>query len=412
MARWPWRRRPPGRPPAGEIAGARTGTLLAPYIGELPLHPTAPARWAQDGGDETDALQLYRSVLRDERCAAALDQRLNAAISRPWEVMPGGDGRRDRIAAEDLAEQLGALQFNRICRQLLHGVWYGWAVGEAMWRPGDGRVELEDIVVRSLDRFWWGPSKELLLRTWSAPQGEPVPAAKFIVLHRAGEHDDLPWSPGLARWCYWPVHLKRHGIQFWSVALEKFGAPTAKASYPRNATEAEKRRLLEVLQSLATGVGVAVPEGQDIELMATAQRAGGDFEAFVGYLDRSITTTILGQSSTTDQGPWRGTAEVQKDVRDETVAADTRLLDDTLNGTVARWLTAWNHPGAAVPRIRHDADPPEDLDARAVRERTIAETAGIRPTLDHIREVYGGDWEELPAEAGPEAALAGADPPF
>lgn len=408
--------RTPKGPRQGEAAGPNIGMMLAPYIGELPLHPTAEPRYAYFNTDETAALQLYRSVLRDERCSAALDQRLNAAISTPWEVEPGGDADIDKRAAEDLAEQLEGIEFDRISRQLLHGVWYGWAVAEAIWKPGAGRVELEDLIVRSLDRFWWSPSGELLLRSWTRPQGEPVPAGKFVVLARPGEHDDLPWTPGLARWCYWPVWLKRHGLQFWSVALEKFGAPTALGTYPKNASPDEKAKLLDLVQSLATGLGATVPEGQEIELLTAASgrgSGGSDFKEFVQYLDQCITTTILGQSSTTDQGPWRGTAEVQKDVRDETVAADARLLDATLNSTVARWLTAWNFPTAATPMIRHDADPPEDLDARATRERVISETTGLRPTEQHVVDVYGGEWEEkpMPEPRDPGSEAGAGQPP-
>ena len=315
---------------------------------------------------------------------------------------------RDRRAAESLAEQLRSIRFDRICRQLLHGVWYGWAVGEAMWRVDGARVVLADLIVRSPDRFWWTSDGKLLLRSWGRPEGEPVPEGKFVVLARLGEHDDLPYAPGLARWCFWPVWLKRHGLEFWSVALEKFGAPTAKGKYRRGALDEEKAALLELVRSLATGSGIIVPDDQDIELLATAQRAGGsgggDFEAFISYLDRSITTTILGQSSTTDQGPWRGTAEVQRAVRDETIAADARLLDSALNTTIARWITHWNFPGAAVPRIHRDAEPADDLDRRASRERLIARTTGLRPTMRHVVDVYGGEWTA-------SSAPGGTDPP-
>ena len=166
-----------------------------------------------------------------------------------------------------------------------------------------------------------------------------------------------------------------------------------KGTYPRNASAEQKADLLDLVQSFATSLGVILPEGQEIEIVESARRAGGDFQAFVAYLDRAIATTILGQSATTDMGPWRGTAEVQRDVRDETVAADCRLLDDALNASVARWLTRWNFPNAAAPRIRRDSSPPEDLDARARREAVIASTTGLRPTQAHIERTYGGAWE-------------------
>ena len=405
----------PAAPPAGEIAGSNIGERLAQWIGEIDPDPRRHSGYAYAGRDESEALRLYRDTLRDERCQAALDQRLDAAISRPWEVESGGTMRRDRIAAEELHEQLAAVGFDATCRQLLHGVWYGYDVAEAIWERDGERVRLADLAVRAPDRFRWNAAGELLLRTDGKPQGEAVPDAKFITLARPGEHGDLPHGTGLARWCFWPVWLKRNGLKFWSVALEKFGAPTAIATYPRVATEPEKDNLLDIVRDLALGLGVVLPEGQDIDFVESNRRAGSDFEAFTVYLDRAITTTILGQSSTTDQGPWRGTAEVQKDVRDETVAADARLLDGALNATLARWLTRWNHPGAAIPRIHRDASLPEDLDARAEREEIVGRTTGLRPTKEHVERVYGGEWEEAAAPSPPAPANGDrvdlADPP-
>ena len=383
----------PQAPPAGEAAAASIAGRLQPYIGELPLNPRQPSRYAERFRDDAHALRIYRDTLRDERCQAALDQRLDAAIARPWTVEPGGERPADRAAAEDLARQLADVGFDAVCRQLLHGVWYGYAVAEALWAREGARVVLDRLVVRAPDRFRWSADGLPLLRTDTAPLGEPLPAGKFVVLRRPGEHGDLPHGPGLARWCFWPVWLKRHGLKFWSVALERFGAPGVKGTYPRNATAEQKAELLTLVESFATSLGVVLPEGQEIEIVDSARRAGGDFQAFVAYLDRTIATTILGQSSTTDQGPWRGTAEVQRDVRDETVAADCRLLEGALNGTLARWLTQWNFPGAAAPHIRRDASPPEDLDARARREAVIARTANLRPTRAHVERTYGGDWE-------------------
>ena len=386
----------PAAPPAGEAAAASIAGRLQPYIGELPLHPRQPSRYAAGFRDDGQALRIYRDILRDERCQAALDQRLDAAIARPWTVEPGGDGPRDRAAADDLARQLAEVGFDAVCRQLLHGVWYGYAVAEALWARDAQRVVLDRLVVRAPDRFRWSDEGAPLLRTDTSPLREPLPGGKFVILRRPGEHGDLPHGPGLARWCFWPVWLKRHGLKFWSVALERFGAPGVKGTYPRNATAEQKSELLALVESFASSVGVVLPEGQELEVVDSARRAGGDFQAFVAYLDRAIATTILGQSSTTDQGPWRGTAEVQRDVRDETVAADCRLLDGALNRSIARWLTHWNFPGAAPPRIRRDTSPPEDLDARARREETIARASGLRPTRAHVERTYGGAWEGVP----------------
>ena len=401
----------PAAPSLVEVSPSAVKSLLEPYIGEVSKDPRRRASYYTGSFEESEAVRLYRDILRDERCDAALDQRLDAVISRPWEVEPGGPARRDRLAAESLREQLSAIRFNEACRQLLFAVWYGYAVAEAIWeRDGlsasqaGGRVILADLRVRAQERFRWGDSQELLLRTRSNPNGEKIPPGKFVVVKRAGDHGDVPHGPGKARWCYWPVWLKRHGLKFWCVALEKFGAPTPKGTYRRGAGQEEIDKLLELMRAVSTGTGIAVPEGQDIELMESARRAGGDYDAFVAYLDKILVTTILGQASTTDQGPWRGTAEIQKDVRDEVMIADARLLDAALNTTVSRWLTGWNFPGAAIPQIRRNAEPREDLDARAAREETVARTTGLRPTRRHVEQVYGGEWEPGEVAAGEPTA--------
>ena len=406
---------PPAQPLITVVAPSNIGSLMAPWIGEIDPDPRHRARYANAHRDDARVLQLYRDTLRDERCQAALDQRLDAAVARPWEVRPGGKRSRDKKAADMLADQLAAIDFDAICRRLLHGVWYGYAVAEAIWVPQAGGVGIADITVRAPDRFCWDAAGALQLRTRAAPRGAPVPPAKFVVLTRPGEHADIPHGPGLARWCYWPVWFKRHGFKFWAVALERFGTPVPYGTYPAGKPE-DRDKLLDLLVGLSHGTPTAMPEGQNVDILESARRAGGDYDAFVNLLDRTITTTILGQSSTTDQGPWRGTAEVQKDVRDETVAGDCRLLDAALNKSIARWVTHWNMPGAAVPQIHHDTEPEEDLTERARREAIVARTTGLRPTEAHVRDVYGGEWEPAPrpnrsAEPGNEpddAALAAA----
>ena len=236
----PSRARVPAGPPLGEVAAASIAGRLQPYIGELPLNPRQPSRYADRYRDEGHALQIYRDTLRDERCQAALDQRLDAAIARPWTVEPGGDAPEDRAAADDLARQLAGIGFDAVSRQLLHGVWYGYAIAEALWARDADRVVLDRLVVRAPDRFRWSAEGQPLLRTETEPLGTPLPGGKFVVLRRPGEHGDLPHGPGLARWCFWPVWLKRHGLKFWSVALEKFGAPASRARI--RGTRAPSRR--------------------------------------------------------------------------------------------------------------------------------------------------------------------------
>ena len=286
-------------------------------------------------------------------------------------------------------------------------MWYGYSVAEALYGREGREVRLTGLPVRSPDRFRWRPDGALLLRSSSSPDGEELPGQKFLVVTRDSEHDDVPHGPGLAYWCWWPVEFKRYGAKFWLTTLERYGSPVPLGRHPDGALTAQVDQLLSVLSLIATGSSVAIPESQSIELLQANTRTAGDHEQWLRYWDQVISGVVLGQSSTTDQGPWRGTAEVQKDVRDEVVAADARLLDDAVSRTLAVWLTEWNYPGAAIPVLHRDAEPPEDLTARAQRDQIVSAATGYRLTLTDVQHRYGGEWEPGP---GPPPLPPGADP--
>jgi hypothetical protein len=88
------------------------------------------------------------------------------------------------------------------------------------------------------------------------------------------------------------------------------------------------------------------------------------------------------------------------EVRMDIVRADADLLSASFNASVARWLTEWNFPGAAVPGIWRIIDEPEDLKLRSERDKNIY-TMGYRPTLKYVSDTYGGEWEDKPAPVIP-----------
>ncbi len=398
------RSKTPARPPRGEVAATGGGidAALSPFIGA-----TGSPQSILRGGPAA-----WRETLRDEKAATSLAQLLDAVSAIPWRVEPGGPGRRDAAAAEDLAEQLAAADFDTAFREMAHAVWYGYSVAEIIWQPAGGRVEIAAIRTRAPERFRFGTDGDLRLISRTHPRGAPVPEAKFWLARMPAEHGGQAHGPGAARLCFWPVWLKRNGIRHWAVALEKFGTPTPMGKHGRNATTEEVDRLLETLQRLAQGAGIAIPEGQEITFLEATRRSGGDHAQFCKYMDALIVEAVLLQTATTEMGPWKGTAEVQKLVRDERVATLSRMICSGVERTVARWLTDWNHPGAACPRVVREIAPPEDLGARAARDEIVARMSGMRPARRYIEDTYGGEWEDAPAPSAEQRfafAEAGRD---
>ena len=99
-----------GRPEMREVATTRDGRdITRGYVSPFELlQPQDSVLRARGSGN----YEIYREVLRDDQVKAVFEQRRLAITSREWEVIPGGDKRIDKKAAESLEEQLKAIKWD------------------------------------------------------------------------------------------------------------------------------------------------------------------------------------------------------------------------------------------------------------------------------------------------------------
>ena len=369
------------KPITKEIAGLGGGLDISNFIGDI-AQPDDNILQSR-GGD----LSFYRKLLKDDQVQACLQQRLDAVVAAPWSVEPGGESAADKEAAEFLSGQLHRIDFDGVTRQMLMARFWGFTIAECLWEKQGFHVILGDVRVRRPARFRFTRQGELRLVTQAQPQGIILPAQKFWVLKSEGDHDDSLYGQGLAQYLYWPVFLKRNGLKFWALSLEKFGQPTVAGKYPPGTAKEEVNKLLELLRGISTDTAVAMPEGMAIELIEAQRRAGGDHVVFCQYMDTTIARIILGQPGTTEIGPYRGTADVHKAVRDQIITADAGLLCSSFNQGPAKWLTAWNFPTAEPPRVVRSIG--ENLKDRIAVELQVAQAAGRPLDKDYAQSTYG-----------------------
>ncbi|WP_275100137.1 DUF935 domain-containing protein [Sedimenticola hydrogenitrophicus] len=390
------------RPELREIATTLDGRdITRGYVDPLALaQPQDSVLMTRAAGD----YNAYRELLRDDQVAATFHQRRLAVISREWEVRPGGERRQDKAAAEFLREQLDHIRWDAVTDKMLYGVFYGHAVAECLWARDGRQVVLDAVRVRDRKRFGFDGRGDLKLLTMAKPDGEVLPERKFWFFQTGADHDDDPYGMGLAHWLYWPVFFKRNGIKFWLIFLEKFGQPTSVGRYETNATPTERAKLLQALRAITTDSGISIPQGMEIELLEAARSGTGDYTALYDHMDRAIAKVVLGQVASTEGTPGKlGNEELQQDVRLDLVKADADLVCDSFNRSVATWLTQWNYPNAATPRVWRKTEDSEDLNKVAEREKHVFDM-GYKPTLRHVQDTYGGEWETIqpPPSGGPE----------
>ncbi len=376
-----------------EVAGEQS--IRAGYIEPLLRQPSDPILAAR-GLD----LAVYDELLRDDQVSSTFQQRRLAVVSRELVIEAGAADAASQAAADLLREILDRLPFDEITDKMLYGLFYGWAVAEVIWARDGGRIVIDAIKVRDRRHFRWDRDGRLRLVTMRNPGGEPLPERKFWIFRSGGADDSDPYGRGLGWQLYWPVFFKRHGVKFWLAFLDRFGTPPLIGRYPRG-DEHEKERLIEALKALNREAVTAIPDGMLVELLETRRTGTASYGELVQRMDAAIAKIVLSQTMTTDPGSSRAQAQVHMEVREEVVKADADRLCASFNAGVARWLTEFNFPGAAPPRIWRRVEDDPDLREIAERDRIIAEL-GYRPKPEYIRETYGEGW--LPVGPAPADA--------
>lgn len=357
------------------------------------------------GGD----IKIYAPVSRDDQVKTTFGTRRAAVTAREWYVEAGGEEKADQDAAEHLRENLAAINFDAATDKMLFGIFHGYAVAEIMWGERDGKVVMDKIQVRDRARFGFGKRGELRLKKQGGMSTQEMPDRKFWTFSVGADHDDNPYGLGLAHWLYWPVFFKRGGMKSWLKFLDKFGQPTAKGSYPKNATQTEKDALLQAARAIQKDAAVIMPEGMTLELIEATRRGTADYGELYDRMNAAISKVVLGQTLTTEQGDKgaRALGQVHQDVMETVVKSDADALCYSFNVSVARWLTEWNFPNAAPPSVWRRMTPEPTVEDLAGRDQKI-HALGYRPTAQRVKDVFGEGYEPVNQQAA-FAAQPGAE---
>lgn len=373
--------------------------------------------------------RLYDDIERDCHAYGVLDRRKLAVIARPWQVDAASEDALDVRAADLVRAQLenigvpdmarlssGALSaaspssFDTLCYHLLDALLKGFAVGEIMWETDGKEIVARELRPRDQRRFTFDLAGQLRLKVPADMLlGEAVPLRKFVV-HSWGAKDGSPFGLGLGSRLFWPTFFKREGLTFWLTFLDKFGSPTALGKYPNGTPVADQTKLLDALGAIAQDAGVAVPEGMEVSLLEATRGGTAGYEDFCRYMDEQMSFSVFGESAGArgSGGALASAAILRNEVRLELVQADSDLLAATLNATLIPWITQFNVPGARTPKVSRIIKASEDLKVRSERDLNLF-SIGFKPTLAHIQETYGGEWEVV-QPASTRSAARGTRP--
>lgn len=412
--------------------------------------------------------ELYdHMLLTDTALASFRRKRSDAVLALPRAIHPG-DATPEATEATELCRwALSRIpSWSIVLRHQLDSRSKGHAITEVVWDqvtrgPWAGAWVPVDLVDRPMWRFAWRyvdrqgrpvatsqparsaqsaqsatargqasgtvtPGSEpdpgtLRLHVRRPTAADPIlaPAGSFLLLTH-GTADD-PRGAAILDEVYWTWWLKKNGLKFYAIFLEKWGQPTAKGRYPhrggrgtptdadRSTNQAAQAALLEALEAIQTNSAIAIPEGFDVDLLEATRSGDAGYERFVGLLDRYQALAYLGEVDTsgTAKGPGSfAKSEISNEVRLEKVELDAHDLGAHVRDQLFRPLVELNFgPDCPLPTFEVDT-----LDAgdRTARKDGIDRALAAKLA---VPERYARLTWQVPAPRGTEAVLAQPEPP-
>lgn len=428
------------RPHLQELTAPRPAHGWAAYFDSalLPSHILRSEGFTASG---TQSLfDLYEEMeQKDGHLFAVLQTRKNGVLSCSHKVLPASNEPRDLLVARSVEQILRAIpDFEQALAHVLDAFGKGLSVQEILWdvRPGPtpldrrspDRQTSEDVhagitsavAVRALKsrapgRFVFAPGGALRLSPWenmittaavtssdvAATTGSPLttgrpaavnlPERKFLVFRFNALYDN-PYGMGLCARAYWYYWFKKNNLKFWVVFNEKFGAPTVVGKYRPGASDQDRQRLLEVIESLQNDTGVTVPESITLELLE-ARRSGNvsTYRELADWCNDEISKIVLGATLTAGEGRRGGSralGEVHERVRNEYIESDARALESAINTQLVRWIVDFNFgPDVPAPRWTIDTTRNDALESEIQIDRQLIE-AGVALPERYFYEKY------------------------
>ena len=178
-------------------------------------------------------IRELRELLSDSNLESVWSVRCSTASGAEWFCAAGGEGRREKEAAERFTAQLGDIDIPRVIEEMMEAVAFGYLPLEVIWLADGSYWRVGDIVGKPPEWFEFNSENTLVFKTGAANVEELPPNRFLIARHRPSYAN--PYGVKVFSKCYWPVTFKKNGFRWWTVFVEKYGGAFMYGKYPSNA---------------------------------------------------------------------------------------------------------------------------------------------------------------------------------
>lgn len=355
---------------------------------------------------------------KDAHIFAEMGKRRRALLTLPWSIQPPRNpSKEEERRADEVGEMMQDIDdFEDVLLDMGDAIGHAFSNLVIHWN--------DDVNYRLPERLEHCPptwfklnqdnQNELRLRDNTATGAELWAFGWIRHTHRA--KPGYIARGGLHRVLAWPFLFKNYSVRDLAELLEIYGLPVRIGQYPPNASDAEKSTLLKAVTGIGHNAAGIIPEGMAVEFKDASTGRADPFMVMMTWCERSQSKAILGQTLSAEAastGLGSGVADLQGDVKRDLMVSDAKQMSGTLSRDLVYPIAVLNNLAPdgpkRAPRFVFETAEPEDLQARAERDKTIVDI-GYRPTPEYIERVYGEGFEPIPTRTGNGSDDPGADP--
>lgn len=305
---------------------------------------------------------------RDTQIFSDMSKRKRGLLTLDWDVEPPPNASAaEKALAQYAKERIEAIaDLEDLILDALTAIGHGFACLELTWGRIDGEILPQDIELRPQSWFTVDQATRTQIRLrGTSMDGDALQPFGWIV-HQHKSRSGYIARSGLFRVLVWPYLFRNYSARDMAEFLEIYGLPLRLGKYPANATQDERRTLLNAVVNIGHAAAGIIPEGMFIEFQEAAKGSQDPFMAMIEWCERSVSKAILGQNVNHDssQKGSLGGAVVDAEVRKDLLRSDARQLQGTITRDLIYPMLAMNKGLGDIrrcPRMTFDFRDVEDL---------------------------------------------------
>ncbi len=332
--------------------------------------------------------EIYRDLFTDPHLMATIQQRKMQVQQMGWELEFSGTKK----IKQRLINIIRQLPLSEIISDILDAIFFGFSVGEVMWMKDGNEIVPTNVIGKPQEWFIFTRENEIRMRTYKNGQyffeeGAELPEYKFILTQHKPTYVN-PYGERILAKCYWPVQLKRGGIDFWQLMMERYGMPYLIGRYPNTFTQTQKDEFLDQLQQMVEDNITIFEETLGIELKESPQYDIGQlYERLVDFHNKEISKAVLTVTLTTEiegVGSYKA-SEIHREMLSYLGVSDKKLVERSLN-TLLEYYVKLNYGDIPLPRIKLNKKE-AIVEESADRDKILSEI-GVTFTKDYFKKRY------------------------